>query len=144
MPDILINDNDPFHIFGFSESRLTNKFPKDFGSVPNYHTPIRKDVEAKLATGLIVYIHQSMKFQIIPSTQLNTYNIECIWFEIFIKGSKPLVVGFLYQNGEEYVEWFDRFDKMMEDAHNYSSEIILLGDFNIDILILHEKWKKYL
>ena len=139
VPSILSNQNDNFHLFGFAESRLSSIVSDNIISVPGYNH-VRRDCSKKLETGLVVYVHKSVNYKQLCIA--NKYNIECIWLQMSFKGSKPLVVGFLYRNPEERNEWFDRFELMMEEVYNYSLDVILLGDFNIDLLKPHNTWKQ--
>ena len=43
-------------------------------------------------------------------------------------------MGSLYRNPNERVEWVDRFEKFIDVVLNEGKEIILLGDFNKDLL----------
>lgn len=138
VPLILSNANDPFHVFGFAESRLTDSISDDIISIPGY-LPLRKDVKDKLQTGIIAYVHQSVNHKLLSN--FDVYNIECLWIEVNLKGSKPIVIGFMYKNSAEHVDWYDRFNDMMDNVWNAYSEVILLGDFNINLLERHDNWK---
>ena len=140
VPGILSNSKTPFHIFGFSETRFTgNNVSKDEITIPGYK-PINRPIENKLNTGLLAYVHLSVSHKRI--IKYDYLNIECIWIEIRLKGTKPILVGFVYRNPAERVEWYDRFDQMIEDISNEYTDIIILGDFNIDLLKPHEQWKR--
>ena len=138
VPSMLSNSNNPFHVFGFAESRLTDSVSDDVISVPGY-IPLRKDVKAKLQTGVIAYVHQSVNYKLL--SKFDDYSIECLWIEINLKGSKPLAVGFMYKNSAEHVDWYERFNDMMDSVWNDYGEVLLLGDFNIDLLQKHDNWK---
>ena len=138
IPTILSNSTYPFHVFGFAESRLTENISNDVVSIPGY-VLCRKDVKIKLQTGIIVYIHQSINHKQI--SKFDMYNIECLWVEIRLKGSKPLLVGYVYKNSAERIDWYERFNDMMDSVSNDYSEIIILGDFNINLLEKHDMWK---
>ena len=138
VPSILSNLNNPFHVFGFAESRLTDTISNDIVSISDYLL-LRKDVKAKLQTGIIAYVHQSVNHK--QLSKFDVYNIECLWIEVRLKGSKPLAVGFMYKNSAEHVDWYDRFNDMMDSVSNDYSEVIIMGDFNINLLEGHDKWK---
>eukprot|EP00745_Piridium_sociabile_P024390 TRINITY_DN38622_c0_g1_i1.p1 TRINITY_DN38622_c0_g1~~TRINITY_DN38622_c0_g1_i1.p1 ORF type:complete len:158 (-),score=5.64 TRINITY_DN38622_c0_g1_i1:31-504(-) len=50
------------------------------------------------------------------------------------------MTGFLYRNPAETSEWHDRFNSMMDAAILESKEIILMGDFNIDLTVPGARW----
>ena len=141
VPSVLSNSDDCFHVFGFAESRFNDVVSDHLVSIPGYGF-VRKDASCPNSkeTGLIAYIHQSVNYK-----QLNIFDrhhIECIWIEVYLKGNKPMLIGMIYRNPSELADWFDRFELMIEDVLDYSSEVILLGDFNIDLLKPHSTWKR--
>ena len=135
---MLSNADDHFHVFGFSETRFKDIVADSTVTISGYKF-VRKDVRYISETGIIAYIHQSVNFQHI--TLFDKHDIECIWLEIKLKKTKPILIGFLYRNPDERANWFDRFELMMEEVTMYSNEIILLGDFNIDLLKSQNKWQ---
>ena len=48
-------------------------------------------------------------------------------------GKKAIRVAFLYQKSTEKVDWIDRFPMMMDAASFYTTKLLLLGDFNVDL-----------
>ena len=125
---VLLNSGKQFHLFGFSESHLTEDDEKD---MDGYET-ISRLPSAPLETGILVYVNKSVKYRRI--TQFESYSVESVWLEIFLKGTKSFFVGFIYQNPAEHVDWRDRFSTLMKDVLPFSEDVILLGDFNIDLL----------
>ena len=136
---IISNGGKNFHIFGFSESRLSDHITDADISVPGYST-VRRDSQLQKETGLLVYINQSISFKRLSHLENN--HIESVWLEIYLKRSKPVLIGFIYRNPTERVDWFDRFNLMMDAVANESKETILLGDFNIDLLKTNKHWEQ--
>lgn len=139
VPQLLSDSGNCFHVFGYSESRFSQVIDDSIITIPGYNI-IRKDATCKLETGLVAYIHQSVNYKHL--TRFDKHNIECIWLEVSLKKSKPIVIGLLYRNPEERCDWFNRFELMIEDVLNYSNEVVLLGDFNIDLLKPNNTWKR--
>ena len=140
VPRILSNSNNLFHVFGFSETRFTDDNVSDkVIAVPGY-TPLNRPAKNKLETGIIAHVHQSVSHKRLDN--FDRFDIECIWIEIRLKGTKPILVGYVYRNPAERTEWIDRFDMMLEDISNQYTDIIIMGDFNINLLTPHEKWKR--
>ena len=50
------------------------------------------------------------------------------------------MIGFVYRNRAETIQWQDRFNMMMDTVILESKETTILGDFNIDLLIPKSKW----
>ena len=136
---ILSNMDDPFHVFGFSETRLSEVVSDSMIAIPGYNL-VRREPKCKLETGIVTYVHNSINFKRL--NDFENHQIECIWIEVRLKRNKPILIGMLYRNPGEKTMWFDNFEAMMEDVLNYSDEIMLLGDFNIDLFKSHNKWKR--
>ena len=81
-------------------------------------------------TGLIAYINEHVSFKRL--TRYEEYGVECVWFDVKLKKSSPILVGFIYRNPSEPANWVEKFVCMMDSVWLESKEIILMGDFNID------------
>ena len=69
--------------------------------------------------------------------------VECIWLELK-PGTSALniCVCILYRNPSASYEWFDNFVQMIDNIHTVKphADILVLGDFNIDLLKPHSFW----
>ena len=54
--NVFFESHQPFHLFGFSETRLKSHIPSECLSLPHYPL-IRKDAARSQHTGLVVYMH---------------------------------------------------------------------------------------
>ena len=127
---IISNSGKQFHLVGFSESRLTDKIPSSDLLIPDY-TIVRKDAINNNETGLLIYISDT-----IPYKQLSHFDqsgVEAVWVKISIAKSCPILVGFCYRNPACRVGWMDVLTEMMDRVSFESTEIMLLGDFNVDL-----------
>ena len=106
-------------------------------SIPGY-SMVRLDPTLSKQTGLILYISQTVTYKRIIS--LEKYQVETIWIEITMKKSKPILVGFIYRNPSEHADWLDHFNELMEAVALTDNEIILFGDFNIDLMKPNKRW----
>ena len=84
-----------------------------------------------METGIITYISASLNAKRLE--HLEQY-IESIWQEINIKNTTPILVGIIYRNPDERVEWADRFCNMIDAVILEAKDFFMLGDFNIDLL----------
>ena len=53
-----------------------------------------------------LYINQHVSFKRL--TRYEEYGIECVWLEVKMKKSSPILVGFLYRNPSEPANWVDK------------------------------------
>ena len=136
---ILCNSNKHFHIFGFTESRLTDNIHDDDIAIPGFKS-IRRDPIGLNSTGILIYINDSLTVKRLD--HLEKFGTEAVWLEIKFKKGKPIKVGFVYRNPREHIDWNDRFSSMMDAASLDATEIILLGDFNTNLLQSNNNWLK--
>lgn len=134
---ILNNQDNPFHIFGFSESWLTDMiFDADI-TISGYILVHRHRKHVK-ETGLLLYISESIQFKRLY--HLEQYQIESIWIEISIKHSSSIILGFIYRHPDENINWIDNFTSMIDAVLLESKDYFILGDFNIDLLKSNKTW----
>lgn len=85
----------------------------------------------KRGGGTLIYIRDGLPFRI--RDDLNSDETECLWIEINRTKSKPVIIGCAYRAPD-----FDlaAFISYLENISPYigfrSSDVILLGDFNVD------------
>ena len=124
------NSGKQFHLFGLSESRLTDNIPSPDLLIPDY-TIIRRDAKANGEAGLLIYISDAIPFKHL--FRLDQPGVEAVWLEISIAKSAPILVGFCYRNPASRIDWMDAFTEMMDRVTFETKEIILLGNFNMDL-----------
>ena len=120
------------HMLGLSETRLDERIDDNLISIQNY-TLIRRDKAYSMHTGLAVYIHNSISSFVKRRLDLENTEIECIWLEYKQNKSTPLLICFIYRNPKETANWLDNFETMIDNVQKYGFDIIVEGDFNIDL-----------
>ena len=83
---LLSNSGQNFHIFGFTESRLTENDFNDF-KMDGYHYPIIREPKLNKETGILVYINNSVKYE--RMEKLESSFIESVWIKVFLKIPNP-------------------------------------------------------
>ena len=134
---LISNHGKSFHILGLSESRLSEHINDADMHIPGFSI-IRKDPTKTRETGLLAYVSESITFKRLH--HIENHGVESIWIEITLKKNTPILIGFCYRNPTERTDWINKFDSMIETALLESKEIILLGDFNIDLLKTNNQW----
>ena len=136
-----LSKNDCFHLYGITETRLAPHISDETIAIPNYSI-IRRDPTIPGETGIAVYIHLDIKHLIQRRYDLESKEVECIWVELKSSPSSPsLLVGILYRNPKTTLEWHDQFLKMMDKISFRHTDILLLGDFNYDLLVPQPAWE---
>lgn len=132
--------NANLHIFSMCETKLKSSKMSSSFKIQGFQDPFRKDNYTNGGGGILVYV----KDQILAKRRedLETNDISCLWLEITPNKGKSFLVGSLYRNPSERVEWVERFEKFLDIVLHDNKEIILLGDFNKDLLNsnMHREW----
>ena len=124
--------NSSLHIFGISETKLKSHKLSSCFNVDGFQEPFRKDNDSNGGGSIIVYVRNGINAK--RRLDLETNNIECIWLEITVGKSKPFLVGNMYRPPNSKVEFVDRFETFIDNVSRERKEIILLGDFNKNLL----------
>jgi hypothetical protein len=64
-----------------------------------------------------------------------------MWAELKQTQAKAHLIGFIYRNPSSTMAWFDNFVCMMDKVLANNSNILLLGDFNLDLLKTQTMWE---
>ena len=136
---LYISKPTPFHIFGVSETRLSPTIPDSAIAINNYCV-VRRDPSVPGQTGIAVYLHQSLSGVARRRTDLETDEVECVWIELKGPQTPSVLVCFLYRNPRETFDWYDNFLHMCDKVCFRKTSVLLLGDFNIDLMKSHLAW----
>jgi hypothetical protein len=131
---MLLNQASPFHILGISETRLLSDFP----SIPNY-TFLSRNISFPGHTGMGIFIHNGVMSHIKRRFDLESKKIESMWIEITHK-SRSSLIGFIYRNPASDADWTDDFITMLDKVTEKDPNVLILGDFNIDLLAPQPSW----
>ena len=119
-----------FDILCFSETHLDVQIPNDVLLLDGFDRPLRKD-RTNNGGGLLVYLSK----QLLSSRccELENFCKESIWFKIRHK-SKDILIGLFYSPKTADVDFFNSFNRNIENALEITDNIVLLGDLNEDLL----------
>ena len=103
---------------------------------------IRKDrmsTTKKTGGGLMLFFRNTLKYKRRPEYEIS--NLETIWVEIELPNAKPFSICSVYRPPSSTSEWIDLFEEEVSIAQATSLEVILMGDFNIDLISnTNNKW----
>ena len=124
----------PVDIYGVVETFLDENVNDSEILINNYNV-VRKDRICSGGGGILIYVKQYLNYRRIPELELPI--IEAIFIELqFSNGN--ILVGFIYRppnnNLVNYSEWLIIMDNLLDKINNTYNKVILLGDFNIDLL----------
>ena len=128
----------PVHLFGITESRLDARIANNLFSVTDYAV-LRHDSNYTLCVHTL-YVHKSIENRVRHRSDLEIKTLEFIWVEITDSKTKPLLVGYVYRNPASSQVWSDDFLNMTDKVTENNENILLLGDFNINIFKQPPAW----
>ena len=136
LESLLASINFNFDIIGITESRiLTNKQLSTDINLKNY--TIEQSPTLSNKGGALLYISDSLKYK--PRTDLNISKdkeLESIFIEILNAKENNVIVGCIYRHPSMDANEFntDFLSPLLQKLSYEKKKIILLGDFNIDLL----------
>lgn len=117
-------------IFGVSETWLNVNIPTTSVEIYQYNF-IRVDRDGR-GGGIGLYIRTNIQYQIV--IQKADPHLEQLWVKSLINGKK-YVIGVLYRPPTANIlHFFDELDKAMSETLPFGENIIIMGDFNINLL----------
>ena len=132
---VLLNGNSPIDILGISETRQLPHCP----SLPNY-TFFNRDSNYIGHTGMGIFIRNNIIGHIKRRHDLESPEVESMWLELKQK-SRATLIGFVYRNPASTYNWYDDFISMMDKINKKDPNVLILGDFNIDLLMPQISWE---
>ena len=131
----------PFiHLFGLSETRLNCPVSDELIAIPHYSI-YRRDIVKHGETGPALYVHNSIQNITTRRTDFETQCFESLWVEIRNPKILSLLIGYVYRNPAATNEWYDEFVATLDEVTESKNNVLLLCDFNIDLLKPHLAWE---
>ena len=136
LESLISKSKNNFQIIGISETRLaktqetaTNIHLKNYNIE---HVPTESS-----NGGVVLYIKKAINYKLRPDLMIyKKRELESVFIEIIQKDSKNIEVGCIYRHPcMQQSEFIDEYLKpLSEKLISENKEVILLGDFNIDLL----------
>ena len=128
------------HFLGLSETRLNSCVGDESLSISNY-TIFRRDAAHRGQTGMGLYVHRSIAHITKRRADLESERVECMWVEVKYSSFNAALVGYVFRNLAATYAWFDDLVDMMDKVNECNSNIVLVGDFNIDLFKSQPAWE---
>ena len=117
---ILLHIQPNIDIMCLCETFLNEEF-SDNELLINVYSFIHKD-------SLIVSVKSNLSFSL--RIDLETENLETIWFEVKNNKQKPMLISYCYRLPSSTADWINEIENAIDKASSDQRETILLGDFN--------------
>ena len=136
---ILIQDI-PLDYFVLSEAKLDKSFPTAQFHIPGYEIKAKKD-RNKYGGGLIEYVKKVVICKRIQKFEMLTHESVCS--ELIIAKKKWLCSG-IYRppTHENLVSFFEELAESLSKGSEFYENLIILGDFNIDVKVARRELDK--
>ena len=119
-----------FKILAISETWLTDEISDGEINIPDFRV-FRRDRDGRRGGGVCLYVHHTINFKLL--TNISHPTLEMIWINMQIAiGYHNLNVGCLYRPPDERVQFWTTLEEVLEPLEG--SDIVLLGDLNVDTL----------
>ena len=126
-----------FSILHLSETFSTSKIVPELVSIPGYNI-VRRDRVGRLVGGIVTFIEFSLPYK--PISVLNSTLSETMTIKISSGHCKPFPTTAIYHPPNSPALWIDNFEKLVSSARFLSDDLIILGDFNINLETPQRKW----
>lgn len=127
---ILLHTQTNIDILCLCETFLHEEFSDNELRINNYNL-IRKDRQSH-GGGLLIY--SKSELPCIQRDDLEINDLELIWLEVRNHKQKSFLICYCYRPPSSTSEWVEKFEQSLEKANVENKEIILLGDFNFNLL----------
>ena len=121
-----------FDIFAITETWLKPAISDNIISIPGYQL-IRNDRTHKGSGGVAVYVKNNLKTMTIFAPSSNNDRIEQLWLNIRIK-TKSVMLGVVYRPPSLPISSLNALDNALFNLATNVDDVILLGDFNVNVL----------
>lgn len=126
------NYENKLDILILTESFCSDTIPSSYYQIPGYNLH-RKDREGRIGGGILVYTNECLSVK--RCTDLETVDIEILWLKVCPhRSNRSLLVSGVYRPPAACKEHSMRIGQNIENAYLKNLEMIIMGDFNIDVL----------
>ena len=120
-----------FNVIGVSETKITNSnFHTCYAQIPGY---VFEYVPTPLASGGVgMFIDESFSYCVLEKVSNEAF--QSLWIEISFAKKKNVICGVLYRQHNSPHHFQQYFDETIEKYASSGKHVVIMGDFNIDLL----------
>ena len=129
----LIVKNNMFDVFSVSETHFKNYHDSSLFDITNYKMEVKNRTHDPVRTfggGLLVYIKDNLEYERLFDLEIN--ELEIIWLKIKPLKCKSFILAVVYR--PPHINQFsDMIVPVLEKAFDLSDDLVLMGDFNVNL-----------
>ena len=126
------------HVLGLSETWLNDNIPTGELAVAGFSSH-RRDRGSGRGGGLLVYVSECVTS--IRRSDLEDTDLEILWIEVKLRKTNLLICN-VYRPPDAKASWMDSMVVMVEKAVAEKAPVVIMGDFNCDMLLNDSKCVK--
>ena len=130
--DLLNAELAEYDIICVSETKLNNLVETSKLEIDGFYEPIRRDRQFNNGGGLLVYIKNNIHFK--RRLDIEHQYIENIWIQVCTL-NKQFLLGLFYRPPGSTADYWESFETCLDSASDQNLDIIIMGDFNQDMMI---------
>ena len=128
---LLLNEHRSVNILGLCETFLNDHIDNNELSIDSFIFERRDRDDGRSGGGILMYISNQLSYK--RRRDLEEGSIESIWIELFVPGSKSILLCSAYRPPSSPTSWVDGLANEVRKASLCDdTEVILAGDFNLD------------
>ena len=128
--NILLSQQSNIDILCICETFLNEEFSNQEIQLEKYELFL-KDRKTN-GGGLVIYVKENLRCFL--GEDLHVDGIEAMWLEVKNNNKKAFMLGYVYRSLSSHQSWMMNFEKILEQVYTENWEVILLGDFNLNLL----------
>lgn len=136
----ILLSNKEINIFGLTETFLKPRTHNNLVYCKGFKTERRdrgKNSKKNGGGGALIYVADYIPY--IRRIDLESQEIECLWIEINLPHTEPILVCTVYRPKSD-IAWITHFESMIENCQSENKEMIIMGDFNLDLFKQQTHW----
>lgn len=137
---MVLNEQPNIDILCLCETFLHDDFLDKELHIDGYNI-IRRDRPSH-GGGILIYYKNSLACTI--RHDLLHSDIEMVWLNIKCSMQKPFLLGYVYRPPSTTSDWLQKVETILEKVHCENKEVILLGDFNFNLLKCDARTRNWL
>ncbi len=131
---LILNSERECDILGITESWLNDSYKEKHVKIDGYVCNEREDRQGMRGGGILMYIKKHITY-IRRKDLENQSEIETIWIELKQKNANGILICTAYRPPDYNLNtWNYLFEAQVDKAYLEDKEMILMGDFNVDLL----------
>jgi len=122
-------------VLAVCETWLDETVPSPDIALPGFKAA-RLDRHGSRGGGVCLYYNEALPCR--PRADLHVSNVECCWVELSTKSASCLI-GCIYRPPGQLLSYWESFEAMLVSASRENKDIVLCGDFNVDLCRGHSQ-----